>query len=94
MISRHGERFLVKEMGNTFNSVMEVFKRYGEFHGDLSFLNDYEYFVTNPDYYEKETTPKTQKVHILELQIYYDMELILEKDINHYLTKGEACCVY
>ena len=33
---------------------------------------------------------KTQKVHILELQIYYDMELILEKDINHYLTKRRS----
>lgn len=61
MISRRGERFPSKGDGKYFNSVMEVFKRYGEFHGDLSFLNDYEYFVTNPDYYEKETTPKNSK---------------------------------
>ena len=37
MISRHGERFPSKGDGKYFNSVMEVFKRYGEFHGDLSF---------------------------------------------------------
>ena len=37
---------------------MNVFKSYGkDFKGDLSFLNDYEYFVTNKEYYEKETSP-------------------------------------
>lgn len=62
MISRHGERFPSKGDGKYFSSVMEVFEKYnGKFRGDLSFLNNYQYFVTNPDYYEKETTPQNSK---------------------------------
>ena len=58
MISRHGERFPSKGDGATFDKIMNVFKSYGkDFKGDLSFLNDYEYFVTNKEYYEKETSP-------------------------------------
>lgn len=58
MISRHGERFPSKGDGASFDKIMNVFKSYGkDFKGDLSFLNDYEYFVTNKEYYEKETSP-------------------------------------
>ncbi|CAL1214366.1 unnamed protein product [Candida parapsilosis] len=58
MISRHGERFPSKSDGAYFDTVMDAFKSYDkEFRGDLSFLNNYEYFVTNKEYYEKETSP-------------------------------------
>ncbi|EMG48373.1 Acid phosphatase, putative [Candida maltosa Xu316] len=62
MISRHGERYPSKGDGKFFDTVMQVFKSYGkEFKGDLAFLNNYEYFVTDNDYYEKETSPKNSK---------------------------------
>ncbi|KAI3402786.2 PHO5 [Candida oxycetoniae] len=62
MISRHGERFPSKGDGAYFDGVMSVFKEYGrEFKGDLEFLNTYEYFVTNPEYYEKETSPSNSQ---------------------------------
>ncbi|KAI5965768.1 PHO5 [Candida pseudojiufengensis] len=58
MISRHGERFPSKGDGQFFDTIMESFKSYGQpFKGDLSFLNNYEYFVKDKDYYEKETSP-------------------------------------
>ncbi|CAI5759322.1 unnamed protein product [Candida verbasci] len=58
MISRHSERMPSTGDGQFFNQVLSNFNSYKESHvfkGDLSFLNNYEYFVTNPEYYEKET---------------------------------------
>ncbi|KAI5955092.1 hypothetical protein KGF54_001653 [Candida jiufengensis] len=60
MISRHGERFPSKGDGAYFDTVMEVFNSYkknNQFKGDLYFLNDYKYFVTDKASYEKETSP-------------------------------------
>ena len=61
MISRHGERFPSKGDGVAFEKVLTKFQNYGEFKGDLSFLNTYQYFVTDSDYYEKETSPENSK---------------------------------
>lgn len=58
MILRHGERFPVKGQGEIYEAIYSKFKNHTKpFTGELAFLNDYEYFVTDKDYYEKETTP-------------------------------------
>ncbi|KAK6197606.1 acid phosphatase, secreted [Scheffersomyces amazonensis] len=58
LLSRHGERYPSKGDGVQFESILAKFQKYGKpFKGDLQFLNDYEYFVTDSDNYEKETSP-------------------------------------
>ena len=58
MLSRHGERFPTQNKGKLFEDIMEVFHNYSQpFQGDLAFLNDYTYFVSDKSNYEKETTP-------------------------------------
>lgn len=58
LISRHGERYPSKGMGKQLEALMAKFKEYNEtYTGELTFLNDYTYFVSDKAYYEKETTP-------------------------------------
>lgn len=58
MLHRHGERYPSKNNGKSFEAIMKKFTEYNEtFVGELAFLNDYTYFVSNKNYYEKETTP-------------------------------------
>ncbi|RCK58767.1 putative acid phosphatase DIA3 [Candida viswanathii] len=62
LISRHGERYPSKGDGKFFDGVMKVFTDYGQkFKGDLAFLNEYEYFVSDKAYYEKETSPENSR---------------------------------
>ncbi|KAK6454134.1 acid phosphatase, secreted [Scheffersomyces xylosifermentans] len=62
LLSRHGERYPSKGDGVYFESVLEKFNKYEQpFKGELSFLNTYKYFVTNKDYYEKETSPENSR---------------------------------
>lgn len=56
VISRHGERFPTKGSGQAFRLVYDKLRSTGELHGDLAFLNDHEYFVTDESWYEKETS--------------------------------------
>lgn len=59
VIHRHGERFPTTNKGQKFERVMDKFNNYANiFQGPLQFLNDYEYFVTDPSYYDMETTPE------------------------------------
>lgn len=58
LLSRHGERYPSKNSGKKYAQVVKDVQEYsGTFKGDLAFLNDYEYFVTDTARYEKETTP-------------------------------------
>lgn len=58
LISRHGERFPSKSLGKRLETIMAKFDDYNEtFVGELAFLNDYTYFVSDLALYEKETTP-------------------------------------
>lgn len=58
LISRHGERYPSKGMGKSLEAIMAKFDAYNKpFTGELNFLNDYTYFVSDPALYEKETTP-------------------------------------
>lgn len=62
LISRHGERYPSKGLGKKFEKIYAKFQAYNQtYKGDLSFLNDYEYFVHNKEYYEKETDPKNSE---------------------------------
>lgn len=57
VFSRHGERYPSRGDGVRFNEILEKFKNYKhDFKGPLEFLNNYQYFVTDPSYYEKETS--------------------------------------
>ncbi|KAK6458868.1 secreted acid phosphatase [Scheffersomyces xylosifermentans] len=59
---RHGERYPAKSDGANFEPIYKKFQSYnGTFKGQLSFLNDYTYFVPNPELYEKETTPQNSE---------------------------------
>lgn len=58
LLSRHGERYPSVGSGARLEKIMRKFEAHnGTFHGPLSFLNDYTYFVSDPSLYEKETTP-------------------------------------
>lgn len=59
LFHRHGERYPTTSNGEQLEAIYKKLMAYnGTFKGELAFLNDdYEYFVTNPEYYEKETTP-------------------------------------
>lgn len=58
MISRHGERYPSKSVGKRFEGIYEKIKNYNQtFVGELAFLNDYEYFVTDENNYDELTTP-------------------------------------
>ncbi|KAK6457806.1 secreted acid phosphatase [Scheffersomyces xylosifermentans] len=59
LFSRHGERYPSNGDGRKFEPIYKKFTSYnGTFKGQLSFLNDYTYFVPDPALYEKETSPK------------------------------------
>ncbi|KAK6464929.1 acid phosphatase, secreted [Scheffersomyces coipomensis] len=58
LLSRHGERYPSKGDGVQFEKIFKKFQDYpNQFKGDLEFLNEYQYFVTDPNNYEKETSP-------------------------------------
>lgn len=58
LLSRHGERYPSKNKGKKFEELYAKFRKQTKpFVGELAFLNDYEYFVLDKEYYEKETTP-------------------------------------
>lgn len=62
LYSRHGERYPSKGNGKTFEAIYNKLKAYnGTLKGDLSFVNDYTYFVPDPYWYEKETTPSNSE---------------------------------
>ncbi|KAI3406432.2 hypothetical protein KGF56_000913 [Candida oxycetoniae] len=62
LFSRHGERYPSKGLGKQLEAIYSKFQNYnGTFKGDLSFLNDYVYFVHDKKYYEKETTPQNSE---------------------------------
>jgi len=62
LLSRHGERYPSKNVGKALEKINEKFKGYnGTFKGELSFLNNYTYFVEDKDNYEKETTPSNSE---------------------------------
>nr|2GFI_A Chain A, phytase [Debaryomyces castellii]2GFI_B Chain B, phytase [Debaryomyces castellii] len=60
LFSRHGERYPSTGSGKKYKAVYEKLMSYnGTFKGELAFLNDdYEYFVPDSVYLEKETSPK------------------------------------
>lgn len=56
LLSRHGERYPTVSKGKALTTLYEKFTNYtGEFSGNLSFLNDYTFFVDKSQL-EKETT--------------------------------------
>lgn len=58
LLSRHGERYPTKSLGKNLESIIAKASNYTQpFVGELAFLNDYIYFVTDKKYYEKETSP-------------------------------------
>lgn len=62
LYSRHGERYPSKSNGKSLEAIYAKFENYkGTFKGDLAFLNDYTYFVTDKNNYEKETSPKNSE---------------------------------
>lgn len=62
LLSRHGERYPSKNVGKKLEKIYKKFQDFnGTFTGDLSFLNDYEYFVPDTTQYEKETSPKNSE---------------------------------
>lgn len=59
LLSRHDSRYPSKSLGKKFEAIYTKFQNYNNsFSGDLTFLNNYDYFVHNKNYYEKETSPK------------------------------------
>lgn len=62
LILRHGERFPSSNAGKQYEHIMQKFEDYnGTFKGQLSFLNDYTYFVSNLDMYDLEVSPSNSR---------------------------------
>lgn len=58
LLSRHGERYPSTGTGKALEAIMTKFKNYNEtFVGELAFLNDYTFFISDNALLEKETTP-------------------------------------
>lgn len=58
LMLRHGERYPSKAAGKGYEAIMAKINDYNEtFVGQLAIFNDYTYFVLDPSYYDKETTP-------------------------------------
>lgn len=58
LLHKHGERFPTKNSEKRLEKVVQKFTDYNEtFVGELAFLNDYTFFFTDLDNYEKETSP-------------------------------------
>lgn len=58
LLSRHGERYPAISDGASYEAIYKKIKNYNQtFKGDLSFFNNYVYFVPDQALYEKETTP-------------------------------------
>lgn len=56
MIARHGERYPQKDRGEAYKKLYKRLSEKGPLVGELAFLNDYEFFIDNDQYLEKETT--------------------------------------
>ncbi|CAK9440213.1 uncharacterized protein LODBEIA_P43130 [Lodderomyces beijingensis] len=57
LLSRHGERYPTSGSGKKMEEVYEKIKKYnGTLKGDLTFFNDYTFFVHDKKYYGLETT--------------------------------------
>lgn len=98
LISRHGERFPSKKDGGRFEAIVKLMKDYkkdhGELKGDLAFFNDYEYFVKNPDYYEKETDSNNADSPYLGLDDAYIHGQAFRKKYGHLLPKNSKFPVF
>lgn len=58
LLSRHGERYPSRKSYKGLHDLYEKFQSYDStFKGQLSFLNDYKFFITDINDLEKETTP-------------------------------------
>lgn len=56
-IGRHGERYPTRSSGTKYNETITELKLQN-LNGSLEFINEYEYFVTDPENYGEETTPE------------------------------------
>lgn len=62
LIMRHGERYPGLSAGLAHKKIIDRLQSYnGTFKGDLAFLNDYKYYVSDESLYEYETTPSNSK---------------------------------
>ncbi|CUM68074.1 uncharacterized protein PRCAT00005789001 [Priceomyces carsonii] len=60
LFMRHGERFPTSGVGKSFKALLKKFSKFkGKYTGELSFLNNYKYFVTEKSDYGLESTPAT-----------------------------------
>ena len=90
MYSRHGERYPSKSNGKSLEAIYAKFENYkGTFKGDLAFLNDYTYFVTDKNNYEKETSPKILKEPMPVQPMPCVMVLRLEPNMDPYTKKTQ-----
>lgn len=65
LLQRHGERYPTLGDGKTYNNLYKKIKDHGTLKGDLSFFNDYTFFVNNTDNYEQETTDSNSSGNFL-----------------------------
>lgn len=91
LMSRHGERFPSKKDGKRFETIVQLMKDYrkdhGDLKGDLEFFNNYQYFVTNQDYYEKETDKNNANSPYLGLDDEHLHGQAFRKKYGHLLPK-------
>ncbi|CAI5757445.1 unnamed protein product [Candida verbasci] len=62
LVSRHGERFPTANSARNQIKIWNKFKQHnGTFNGALNFLNDYEFYAPDENYYGLETTPENSQ---------------------------------
>lgn len=62
LMSRHGERYPTAKKSGKFKKAISKIKEYGKtFKGDLSFLNDYTYFVEDDYWLDRETSSENSQ---------------------------------
>lgn len=98
LVSRHGERFPSKNDGVRFEAIWDIISQYKKDHGplkgDLSVFNNYNYFVTNKDYYEKETDRDNAQLPYLGLDDAYLHGQVFRKKYGHLIPKDQKFPVF
>lgn len=91
LFSRHGERFPSKGDGVRFEGIWDILSKYkqdhGKLNGDLAVFNNYQYFVTNKEYYEKETDRTNAQLPYLGLDDAFQHGQVFRKKYGHLIPK-------
>lgn len=94
LLSRHNARYPTKNKGKDFQKTLELLRANGELKGDLAFVNDYEYFVTDETQYERETTPQNAEGSYIGTTDAYRHGASFRNRYNHLYKENQTLPIF